>query len=38
MERTAYPRFGRNPPVHDELAWLYTPTPREIELARRDTL
>ena len=37
MERTAYPRFGRNPPAQDELARLYTPTPREIELARRAT-
>ena len=37
MERTAYPRFERNPSTHDELARLYTPTPREIELTRRAT-
>jgi hypothetical protein len=37
IERTAYPRFERSPSSHDELARLYTPTPREIELARRAT-
>jgi len=36
IERTAYPRFGRNP-SKSELARLYTPTFREIELARRTT-
>ena len=34
IERTAYPRFGSNP-SKSELARLYTPTLREIELANR---
>lgn len=36
VERTAYPRFGRNP-SKSELTRLYTPTLRELELARRAT-
>ncbi len=36
IERTAYPRFGRNPSAQ-ELARFYTPTLREIDLARRIT-
>lgn len=35
-ERTAYPRFGSTP-SRSQLARLYTPTFREIELARRNT-
>lgn len=33
IERTAYPRFKRHP-SSAELAYVYTPTPDEIELAR----
>jgi hypothetical protein len=36
IERTAYPRFGRNPSAQ-VLARFYTPTLREIDLARRIT-
>jgi TnpA family transposase len=36
IERTAYPRFGRDP-SKSELARLYTPTFREIDLAKRTT-
>jgi hypothetical protein len=36
IECTAYPRFTRNP-SKCEFAWLYTPTLREIDLARRIT-
>ncbi len=36
VERTAYPRFGRNP-SKSELTRLYMPTLRELELARRAT-
>jgi hypothetical protein len=36
IERTAYPRFKRNPSVR-ELAQLYTPTLRELDLAQRAT-
>lgn len=36
VERTAYPRF-RGRPSAGELARLYTPTLRELELTRRAT-
>lgn len=36
IERTAYPRFGRNPTA-EELTRLYTPALREIDLAKRST-
>lgn len=36
IERTAYPRFGSSPSKSD-LSRLYTPTFREIELAKRNT-
>lgn len=36
IERTAYPRFGSHPSA-GELARLYTPTLRELDLARRAT-
>lgn len=36
IERTAYPRFGRRPSA-SEVARLYTPSWREIELAGRVT-
>ncbi|MDP9350828.1 MAG: hypothetical protein M3P51_04720 [Chloroflexota bacterium] len=36
IERTAYPRFGRNPSAR-ELAQLYAPKLSELELARRTT-
>ncbi len=36
IERTAYPRFGRNPSAR-ELARLYAPKLSELELARRTT-
>jgi hypothetical protein len=36
IERTAYPRFGQNPSA-SELARLYTPTLRELDLAKQTT-